>query len=220
MGNCFLKDKETHGMQHAEIQMLCTRHAGRLCFSQWRTHCISATEEEANRGLDLNYNDTVLNLRAFPWRHRNPFTELVTNPPFARRLKASDTKLIDRACCFPGGEVAESFLTFLGWYFAQNRNKTLEPFADTDSALSFVSYSNGRHRTEHNYNNTFRNFFKCTHHAAHFDLLLIPDCLKWTGTTWNSMVSALSLALDWSLEWIQRFSQLNCCTSVSHLSFL
>ena len=147
-----------------------------------------------------------------------PSRNLVTNPLFARRLKASDTKLIDHACCFPGGEVAEGFPTFHGWYFAQNRNKTFKSFADTDSALSFVSYSNGRHRTE--YNNTFRNFFKCTHHAAHFGLLLIQDCLKWTGTARNSMVSAVFLALDRSLERIQHFSQLNCCISVSHLSFM
>ena len=91
--------------------------------------------------------------------------------------------------------------------------------------------------------NTFPSFFKCTHHPTSFNFLLIWDYLKSTGTTWNRMVSAVSLALDpksgmdclslsntvWLLFsfksilkidlFSSHFLQHNCWNYVSHLSF-
>lgn len=42
----------------------------------------------------------------------------------------------------------------------------------------------------------FLDHFRCSHHPAPFDLLLIPDYLKWTGITGNSMAPAVCVALD------------------------
>ena len=61
--------------------------------------------------------------------------------------------------------------------------------------------------------NIFRIFFKRTHYPATIDLHLVQDYLKWKlGTTGNSMVSAVSLALD------TKYYSIRLCNLVSFKS--